>query len=110
MPQMLEIFGYKIFFWSNEGRPLEPVHVHISKHPHSNATKAWILSDGKVVLANNNDCIPDKLLNKILKTVEDYSDLIIREWVKSFNAVSYKDSLPDKFINPEKDSSHRKRR
>lgn len=29
MPQILRIGPYSIYFWSNEGDPLEPVHVHI---------------------------------------------------------------------------------
>lgn len=39
MPKFMELFGYGIYFWSNEGNPLEPIHVHVSKSPHSNATK-----------------------------------------------------------------------
>ena len=30
MPQIFRIAGYLIYFWSNENKPLEPVHVHIS--------------------------------------------------------------------------------
>ena len=36
MPQLMTLFGYKVYFWSNENNPLEPIHVHISKHPHKN--------------------------------------------------------------------------
>lgn len=54
MPVVIRIFGYKIYFWTNEGNPLEPVHVHVSEKPHQNATKIWILSTGKIKLANNN--------------------------------------------------------
>lgn len=110
MPQMLEIFGYKIFFWSNEGKPLEPVHVHISKHPHGNATKAWILSNGKVSLENNNDNIPERLLNKIIKTIEDYSDNIIREWEKKFKTVTYKDQMFNVQNKTAENKTHRKSR
>jgi hypothetical protein len=40
MPQIFKIAGYVVFFWANEGDPLEPVHVHIcSGVPTSNATK-----------------------------------------------------------------------
>ena len=28
MPQILSIGPYSIYFWSNEGDPLEPIHVH----------------------------------------------------------------------------------
>ena len=49
MPDALEkAYGYHIYFWSNENEPLEPLHIHISKTPHPNATKYWILSDGSM--------------------------------------------------------------
>ncbi len=32
MPVVIRLFGYKIYFWTNEGNPLEPVHV--SETPH----------------------------------------------------------------------------
>lgn len=30
MPQLLRFGPYRIYFWSNEGQPLETTHVHIS--------------------------------------------------------------------------------
>ena len=48
MPQILRIGPYSIYFWSNEGEPLEPVHVHISEgQATSTATKFWITSTGQ---------------------------------------------------------------
>ena len=31
MPQVIKIGPYTIYFWLDEGRPLEPIHVHIAK-------------------------------------------------------------------------------
>ena len=31
MPQILRIGPYSIYFWSNEGDPLEPIYVQISE-------------------------------------------------------------------------------
>lgn len=42
MPQIFKIGPYTIFFWSNEGNPLEPIHVHIAEQANPNATKVWI--------------------------------------------------------------------
>ena len=43
MPQVFKIGSYWVYFWANENKPLEPVHVHISKgKPTANATKFWI--------------------------------------------------------------------
>ena len=48
MPQIFKFGGYIIFFWSNENKPTESVHVHIAKHnPRANSTKIWITKRGK---------------------------------------------------------------
>ena len=40
MPQVFKIGSYWVYFWANEGKPNEPVHVHISEgRPVENATK-----------------------------------------------------------------------
>lgn len=85
MPTFMKIFSYRIYFWSNENEPLEPVHIHISEgNPSANATKYWINSDGSIEQENNNSRIPPKTLKKIEKTLEEYSDDIIQEWQKYF--------------------------
>ncbi|WP_248843036.1 DUF4160 domain-containing protein [Comamonas thiooxydans] len=30
MPVILRYQGFKLFFYSNEGNPLEPAHIHVS--------------------------------------------------------------------------------
>ena len=69
MPSLFRLFGYVVFFWSNEGNPLEPVHVHVAKGtPNANATKIWITEAGGTLLANNNSQIPQRTLSwKLLK-------------------------------------------
>ena len=60
MPQIFRIGPYIIYFWSNEGRPLEPVHVHIANgRATANATKIWITRSGKALLCNNSSKIPE---------------------------------------------------
>ncbi len=37
MPQVFKVGAYWIYFWANEGKPLEPIHVHIAEgRPHQN--------------------------------------------------------------------------
>ena len=68
MPQLLRIGPYSIYFWSNEGDPLEPIHVHISEgRAKSTATKIWITSTGNVILSNNNSQIPERILKKLMR-------------------------------------------
>ena len=40
MPKVFEVNGYKFFFFSNEGNPLEPCHVHVRKN--GSLAKFWI--------------------------------------------------------------------
>ncbi|MBO5116749.1 MAG: DUF4160 domain-containing protein, partial [Treponema sp.] len=40
MPKVFEINGFKFFFFSNEGNPLEPCHIHVRKS--GCLAKLWI--------------------------------------------------------------------
>lgn len=86
MPQIFRIGSYIVYFWSNEGMPLEPIHVHIAEgRPYQNATKVWITSTGHAFLCNNNSKIPPKILRGILRMIEANSDKIIEQWTEQFN-------------------------
>ena len=40
MPQIFRFGDYWIYFWTNENKPLEPIHIHVAKGaPTANATK-----------------------------------------------------------------------
>ena len=67
MPQLFKMGGYVVFFWSNEGMPAEPIHVHIAMTPGPAATKVWITHNGGALVANNSSKIP----SNNLKTSED---------------------------------------
>ena len=90
MPQVFKIGSYWVYFWTNEGRLLEPIHVHISKgQPSEHATKVWITSAGKTLLANNNSHIPDRVLRNIQRILEARSEEIIQKWTDYFGAPEY---------------------
>jgi Domain of unknown function (DUF4160) len=40
MPKIFEWKGYKFFFFSNEGIPAEPCHIHVRKD--GNLAKFWV--------------------------------------------------------------------
>ena len=43
MPRVFKIGAYLVYFWSNEGDPLEPIHVHIAEGvPSECTTKVWL--------------------------------------------------------------------
>ena len=83
LPTLFELYGYRIFFWSNETG--EPVHVHVCKEvPTGNSTKIWLPPESNPVLANNNSNIPPKELKRILKMIALNRDSIIAQWYDYF--------------------------
>lgn len=90
MPQVFRIGPYWIYFWANEGRPGEPVHVHASEgKPSENATKIWITASGKCLLAHNNSNIPSKALRNIMRIIEARSNEVIQKWITFFGEATY---------------------
>ncbi|WP_407399299.1 DUF4160 domain-containing protein [Anaerovibrio sp.] len=84
LPTLFEIFGYRIFFWSNEAG--EPIHVHVCRgKPTGNTTKIWLPPDSNPVVANNNSNIPEKDLKRIMKMIALNRDTIIAQWYDYFN-------------------------
>lgn len=85
MPQVFKVGAYWIYFWANEGKPLEPIHVHIAEgRPHQNATKVWITSAGKCIVVNNISNIPPVALRNIVRIIEARSDEVKQKWFEYF--------------------------
>lgn len=90
MPQVFRIGPYIIFFWSNEGVPLEPVHVHVAYGiPVANATKIWLTRSGHCLLCNNESNIPDRVLRNIMDILEPRSQDIVKMWKDYFQDVHF---------------------
>ncbi len=90
MPQIFKLGSYWVYFWTNENKPLEPVHVHVSEgRPSENATKIWITKSGHSLLNNNNSHIPKHTLRNIMRIIEARSDEIIEKWEEYFNEISF---------------------
>lgn len=90
MPQVFKIGSYWVYFWANENKPLEPIHVHVAQgKPVPNATKFWITRSGKTLLANNNSDLDQRTLNYLARAVEANSSLVIEKWMSFFGTVSY---------------------
>jgi hypothetical protein len=43
MPKVFEVDGFRGFFFSNEGSPLEPVHIHVKKG--EGEAKFWLIPE-----------------------------------------------------------------
>lgn len=90
MPQVFKVGPYWIYFWTNENKPLEPVHVHVAKGgPSPHATKIWITKAGKCLLCNNNSKIPEKTLKNVMRIIEARSDEITQKWYSYFKEIHY---------------------
>lgn len=90
MPQVFRIGSYSVYFWINEGLPLETVHVHIAGGvPCKNATKVWITKTGKTLLCNNNSQIPANKLKIIMEVIEARYKEIVDIWYRKFGKISY---------------------
>ena len=90
MPQVFKIGSYWIYFWSNEGNPLEPVHVHVSERsPTEHATKIWITQAGNCLLCNNNSQIPSHVLRNMMRIISARSTDVVEKWIAYFGEITY---------------------
>lgn len=79
MPTILKWNGYRFFFFSNEGDPLEPIHIHIRKG--SALAKFWV--EPEVSLADSWG-MSAKELNALKTQIEKNSSLIKESWNEYF--------------------------
>lgn len=90
MPQVFKIGAYLVYFWINEGMPLEPIHVHIAEGvPSPNSTKIWITKKGKCIAANNVSKIPERKLGIMMDVIEARHEEIENLWKKKFGIITY---------------------
>ncbi|MHB0925767.1 MAG: DUF4160 domain-containing protein [Gallionellaceae bacterium] len=79
MPVILRYKGYTFFFFSNEGNPREPLHVHVRR---AEATaKFWVVPQVGVVESYG---LSSQELNELAKVVADNRQLIERAWHEFF--------------------------
>jgi len=80
MPVILRYKGYKFFFFSNEGLPREPVHVHV-RGP-GGLAKIWIEPE---VMTAHSSGIPAKILRELVRFVAEHRDYFIDIWKEYFD-------------------------
>jgi hypothetical protein len=78
MPVVFRQSGFKFFFYSNEGDPREPAHVHVRKG--DAMAKFWITP----VALEISDGFDARTLRELDKIVEDNAELIERAWNEHF--------------------------
>ena len=75
MPVVLRIRGYRFFFYSNEGSPREPPHIHVETGDRE--AKFWLRPEIRVAY---NDGFDGKTLRELLRLVEVNRERIERAW------------------------------
>lgn len=79
MPVIFRHKGIRFFFFSNEGEPREPIHVHI-KGAEGDA-KFWL----QPLRLADSDGFDARALRELGKVIEDNKELIERTWNEHFD-------------------------
>ena len=79
MPKIFEWKGYKFFFFSNEGTPREPCHIHVRKG--EQVAKFWV--EPVVSLAWAYEMSSGEL-KSIQRVIEEKQDEIRSSWNEYF--------------------------
>ena len=79
MPTLFFWKGYRFFFFSDEGSPLEPCHIHVSKG--DEYAKIWL---GPYIRLEKAYGMDPASINSILKIVDDKKDIIKEKWDEYF--------------------------
>ena len=80
MPVILRFRDYVFFFYSNEGNPLEPAHIHV-RNAESEA-KFWLEPD---ISLERNDGFNSKELKEIFVIVEAHRMQFTEAWYDYFS-------------------------
>ena len=79
MPVILRFKGYRFFFYSNEGNPLEPIHIHV-RGAEAEA-KFWLHPE---ILLARNDGFSARDLKELLDVVELNRTMFMEAWNEYF--------------------------
>ena len=80
MPVVFREQGFRFFFYSNEGSPREPVHIHVEKD--NVEAKFWLYPEVRVAY---NDGYDARTLRELLGIVVANRDRIERTWNEFFS-------------------------
>jgi len=81
MPVVLRYKGFRYFFYSNEGDPREPAHVHVRSS--SGEAKIWLSPQVRVAGSQGFDAAT---LRELVEVARLHRDLIERAWNEHFSA------------------------
>ncbi len=79
MPVIFRYKGYRFFFYSNEGSPREPAHIHVRGS--DGEAKFWLQP---MVHLDNSNGFDARTLRELAETVEKNTEVIERTWNEYF--------------------------
>jgi hypothetical protein len=79
MPVVFRYRGFRFFFYSNEGSPREPMHVHVLGE--GGEAKLWLHPEVRVAVS---DGLSAKALRELSAVVTQNAALIERAWNEHF--------------------------
>ncbi|MEO5857961.1 MAG: DUF4160 domain-containing protein [Pyrinomonadaceae bacterium] len=81
MPVVFVLYGFRFFFYSNEGDPREPVHIHVRKD--RNLAKFWLEPEVRLAGSSGFSAVE---LNRISKIINTRRIEIAEAWNEHFNS------------------------
>ncbi len=81
MPTVLLIFGWRFFFYSNEGN--EPIHIHATKGDME--CKYWLKIEEFEVVEGSSYHLGPKDKKEVKKIIYQHFDYIVEQWNNYFN-------------------------
>jgi hypothetical protein len=75
MPVVFRFQGFKFFFYSNEGNPLEPAHIHVRAG--GKEAKLWLTPE---VAVARNDGFDARTLRLLLEVTQQNQQLLEDAW------------------------------
>ena len=79
MPVVFRYKGFRFFFYSNEGDPLEPLHIHVQKA--EAVAKFWLEPEPAIAEAYG---FSSRELRELLNVAVENTELIRRFWNEHF--------------------------
>ncbi|TQV64526.1 MAG: DUF4160 domain-containing protein [Halothiobacillaceae bacterium] len=79
MPVVFRHRGFRVFFYSNEGDPREPLHVHVQRG--EALAKFWLVPE---VIAAESHGLNGAELSELIDTIEKNRSLIEGTWHEFF--------------------------
>jgi hypothetical protein len=75
MPVVLRYQGFKFFFYSNEGNPLESVHIHVRNA--NGEAKFWLTP---AVQLARNDGYDARTLRELVDIITEHQEQLLEAW------------------------------